>query len=573
MMGIVVSGLIKISYGIGIGSNSAQLMTPCSHLASLFQPLHRTFLNLPALTPILFIVLISIIFILSYFYRSSGLMSKKMLISSIAVCLLLFISANAWIILKNRPPRLDFRLTMMPLQTELPQQESTWMANALWTMLARNLHASVADKAVIAPPEWIAEIAALDSGDRGSNLKKMSVKSNNEYFLLGEIEERHSLPFLEFEMVRASDQTIVISDSFQLNLPELPETCKQISHRILSYFKLEAQETGLSLALVSPQAYQALLDAQHFYLDRNYESAIRSAKKAIAIDSNLIDSHLLIGKSSFMAGVKRKELGQAPVEEFESARAWLERAIARDSTQSEAYLFLGEYYIYQERWSVAEDLLARSFQLNSHSPRLYLALSRLHEFRFQKLGFQSEEELFKRSIFINPRYEDGYLALADYYLFDNRRQAAIEVLEHYLAIDPNSVPALMALGKIYLLRNEILKIIEVFNRVLELQPKNADAFYNLGILYYNTEDFDTAEQLFLRAIELNNHSNANLYLAYLYEAKGDFVKAIEYLRRRIRLRRGPDDEFAEEARKHLFKLMHGDSTDNVSSAKNDEYAR
>ena len=53
--------------------------------------------------------------------------------------------------------------------------------------------------------------------------------------------------------------------------------------------------------------------------------------------------------------------------------------------------------------------------------------------------------------------------------------------------------------------------------------------------------------------------NAHLYLAYLYDVQGKKEKAIEHLRERIRQRKGLDDEFAEEARKRLFDLVHGDS--------------
>ncbi len=204
-------------------------------------------------------------------------------------------------------------------------------------------------------------------------------------------------------------------------------------------------------------------------------------------------------------------------------------------------------------------MLVKAYQLNPNNPRLYLTFSRLHKFRYQKLGFKNEEQLFKHAIFINPCYEDAYLMLADYYLFENEREKAIRVLEQFLEINPDSVPVLMALGKVYLVRREIFKIIEIYNRVIALDPNNSDAFYNLGILYYNSEDYENAEKFLRRAIAIDNHLNANLYLAYLYEIKGDYDKAIEYLRRRIRYRKGLDDEFAEEARKHLFKLLHVDS--------------
>ena len=63
-------------------------------------------------------------------------------------------------------------------------------------------------------------------------------------------------------------------------------------------------------------------------------------------------------------------------------------------------------------------------------------------------------------------------------------------------------------------------------------------------------------RFFEKAIEIDNHLNSHLYMAYIYELRGDMDNAVKHLRLRIRHKTGPDDEFAEEARKHLFKIMH-----------------
>ena len=283
------------------------------------------------------------------------------------------------------------------------------------------------------------------------------------------------------------------------------------------------------------------------------------AEQSIAEDSSMIEAYLLAGKSNFMKALKQKEEGKSPVEYFQKSFIWFSKTVELDSLNAEAYSFLGEYYIYRERWSVAEKDLFKGYELNPQNPRIYLSLSRLHDFRYKKLGYKNEEQLFKKAIFLNPCYEDAYLMLSDLYLFENKRKQAIEILEQILEINPDSVPVLMALGKIYLIRNDILKIIEVFNRVIELDPYNSDAYYNLGILYYNSEDFENAEKFLKRAVAIDNHLNSQLYLAYLYDIKGERDKAIKYLRNRIRFRKGLDDEFAEEARKRLFDLMHSDS--------------
>ena len=119
----------------------------------------------------------------------------------------------------------------------------------------------------------------------------------------------------------------------------------------------------------------------------------------------------------------------------------------------------------------------------------------------------------------------------------------------------------MALGKIYIVRNEMIPLMDVLTKVIRLDPDNADAYYNLGILYYNSNDYDNAKRFFNRAIQINNHLNSHLYLAYIFELEGNLDMAIKHLRLRIHYKTGSDDEFAEEARKHLYKLMHPKKTD------------
>ena len=523
--------------------------------------------NIPILSPILLVILASIILILIYLNKTSKLMSKKKLSWILIATVILFVIINALIFLKNQPPKVKFRLTLFPIQTDSTLTASSWMGSALGAMVTQQLRFSATEQGIVSPVEWIQPIINRDSLTNQNYLKKFTRQMRGDYFLIGIISGDASAPLLRYNMVNALNGATAVNDSVILIPEELPQLSTQISNQILAYFQLPPKKSASKIAYIHPQAYQDYLVGETFYQQKNYPTAIDWAEKALEIDSSLTDAYLLAGKSYFMKGLSQKQQGESPDAEFEPARQLFLKVITLDSTRDDAYAFLGEYSVYRERWSVAEDMLAKAYRLNPNNPRLYLTFSRLHRSRYQQLGLKDEEELFKRAIFIHPGYEDAYLMLADHHLFKNRREPAIQVLEQFLQINPNSVPELMALGKIYLVRNDILKIIAVFNRVLQLEPDNADAYYNLGILYYNSKDFDTAEKFFMRALSINNHANTHLYLAYLYEARGEYEKAIDYLRKRIRLRKGPDDEFAEEARKHLFQLVHRDSTQIDSSGK------
>jgi tetratricopeptide (TPR) repeat protein len=523
---------------------------------NLSQPSNWSLTNLPILSPIFLLILASIIFILFYLYKTSELMNKKKLISILAVTIFLFLLISFLSIQQNRSLKVKFRLTLIAFQSDSTTSHSSWIGDALWNMTVRQVQHSVAGQAIISPVDWTQAIIKADSIHELVYLKNLNKRLKAEYLLIGKISAEKKSPNIIYQMVNIDNGEIIINRSLSLIPQNLPEISNRICDEILNYFNIEPKISETSIRYTSPDAYQKYLSGKEFYQEKNYQFAIDLSQQSIAADSSIVEAYVLAGKSYFMRGVEKKKKGESPLEEFEHAKELLNQAVALDSSFDEAYDFLGEYYIYRERWSLAEQMLLKAYRLNPNQPRLYLSLSRLHQSRYQKLGLKNEEQLYRRAIFINPCYEDGYLMLADYYLFNNQRDKAIQVLEQFLDINPNSVPALMALGKIYLVRNEILKIIKIYDRVLELEPSSSDAYYNLGILYYNSKDFENAEKFLKRAIAIDNHLNAHLYLAYLYEIKGEYDKAIEHLRQRIRYRKGLDDEFAEEARKHLFELLH-----------------
>lgn len=512
------------------------------------------------LSPLLIVIFVSIVLILVYLYKTSEVMSKKILAWLLIAVLIIFILINFFVIYKNQPPKKLFRLTLFPLQHESSLSHQAWLGDVFWTMLGQQLHKAVGDQAVVLSADWTTAIVNADSLNDIDYLNRLNSQIKGEYFLVSKVSANGSEKTIVYQMINTSDKAVVLEGNLTLLPEKFPELSLKVCNQILSYYEFPVQTIDKDVRFVSAEGYRKLLHARNFYQKKNYDQVLNLTQQSIEADSNLVEACLLTGKAYFMKALEQKKNGESPVENFHQAYNWLSKTVELDSSNGEAFAFLGEYYVYRERWSVAEQKLFKAFKLNPNFPRVYLSLSRLHDFRYKKLGFVDEKQLFEQAIFINPCYEDAYLMLSDYYLFENKRDQAIVVLEQILGINPNSVPALMALGKIYLVRNDILKIIEVFNRVIELEANNSNAYYNLGILYYNSEDFENSERFLKRAIAIDNHLNSHLYLAYLYEVKGYKEQAIKYLRNRIRYRKGRDDEFAEEARKHLYNLMHTDST-------------
>ena len=197
--------------------------------------------------------------------------------------------------------------------------------------------------------------------------------------------------------------------------------------------------------------------------------------------------------------------------------------------------------------STYSDALARSI-------RLWRAfMSTWHS--FTPAALRNELELYQHALKLNPLELEAVLGAVEYFLRENRRKEALSLLEKYRGLNPNHVPTLMALGRIYIENGDMPKLLPLFETIVRLDPQNVEAFYNLGITYYHRNDLENAMRFFQRAQQIANYPDAHLYLAQIYERRGDTTAALDHLRERIRLSSGNDDVYAAEARQHLYKLL------------------
>lgn len=128
-------------------------------------------LNIFNISPILIVVLVSVIFILIYLYKTSEVMNKTFLVWMLTAVLIVFIGINIFIFFKKRPPKADFRLTFYSLQIESQTVELNWEGNAFWQMLTQQLQNAVGERAVILSANWTAKIVKSDSANNPQYLR------------------------------------------------------------------------------------------------------------------------------------------------------------------------------------------------------------------------------------------------------------------------------------------------------------------------------------------------------------------------------------------------------------------
>lgn len=248
---------------------------------------------------------------------------------------------------------------------------------------------------------------------------------------------------------------------------------------------------------------------------------------------------------------KRMQTGSNP--ELTKIRTQLTRL---PDTLSSRNLRLAQIDVLDERWSGAEDALHRILDAYPDNAEALFWLTRLHPARYKAFGFSSREQILKKVIALNPACEKVRLALAESFFLQHRFSKAEDCYRRLLAIHPRSLDGLMAWGKLAMVTHDFPEVIRLYEKIIDIDPANGNAFYNLGIVYYHDGQTRLAGQFFQKAVDLNDHADAHYYLGVIYEATGEREKAITEFRTRIRLRTGPDDVFAEEARSHLVELLY-----------------
>ncbi len=109
-----------------------------------------------------------------------------------------------------------------------------------------------------------------------------------------------------------------------------------------------------------------------------------------------------------------------------------------------------------------------------------------------------------------------------------------------------SMQALAGLGEVEVKRNDIETGMKYFRQALEISPTNEILAYNMAEILFSNQKTDEAIQYYLLATQIKKEWPKPYYkLGMAYLNKGDFVKALEYLRQFVAL--DPQSPAAAEA--------------------------
>ena len=161
-------------------------------------------------------------------------------------------------------------------------------------------------------------------------------------------------------------------------------------------------------------------------------------------------------------------------------------------------------------------------------------------------------KLFEQAIRAAPAFYAAHLAMADQYLklrrFDDAAASYIKAKE----IKPDRAEPLSGLGATLIQQQKYPEALSQLRRVVEMGKQSSATYLYLGLGETMTGDYAAAETDLKRSFELSKAPIARIYLANLYELKGEPHKAIEQLQ--AFLNENPDAPQAKQVRGAIEKL-------------------
>ncbi|MDD5156049.1 MAG: tetratricopeptide repeat protein [Candidatus Omnitrophica bacterium] len=149
------------------------------------------------------------------------------------------------------------------------------------------------------------------------------------------------------------------------------------------------------------------------------------------------------------------------------------------------------------------------------------------------------EETLRQGIALNPNDSRFYVGLGEAYILQGKYSLAKEALKQGIAADPGNPICYADLGRRYKAEGKYSLAEETFKQGIAADPGNPICYADLGRLYQLQGKYSLAEELFKQGIALNPNDD-RMYgsLALLYQEEGQEALANEYYRKAYELRTG-----------------------------------
>jgi tetratricopeptide (TPR) repeat protein len=265
-----------------------------------------------------------------------------------------------------------------------------------------------------------------------------------------------------------------------------PGTTDALLYRAKSLVHLEdfaGADQALRAYLESHRNSSDALYMLGFVLNRENRAADSLAiyTRAAAITPPTADDFTIIG------------LDYVLLVDYADAIKWLEKSVALDGQNKDAWYYLGRAYYTRSRLTEARKAFQKVLDLDPRNAKAENNLGLIFESDAQPAEAM---DAYQKAIAWdegNPhRSEQPYVNLGSLLLEQGRIKDAIAPLESAVKLTPDQAYCRLRLGTAYFRDGQMGKAQRELEKATELDPKSAIAHYQLGRLYKETHQLDRA---------------------------------------------------------------------------------
>ncbi len=195
------------------------------------------------------------------------------------------------------------------------------------------------------------------------------------------------------------------------------------------------------------------------------------------------------------------------LDDYSDAIKWLQKAVALDGTNRDAWYYLGRAYYTKARLIEARKAFQAILNLDPRDARAENNLGLI----FETEGKPAEAiGAYRKAIAWQEQNsqlsEQPYVNLGNLLVEQGQIKEAIGPLEKAVALAPNSAFCHMTLGVYYRKSGQMAAARRELERATQLEPDNAIAHFQLGRFYKEIHDLDRAKMEFDRTAELQGRA-------------------------------------------------------------------
>lgn len=289
------------------------------------------------------------------------------------------------------------------------------------------------------------------------------------------------------------------------------------------------------------------LMASTFLEYRRYKEAKNMISRAISLDPNNVDYHILYAKILYelesvetAVGYLRKILEGSPdnpkimadiaiyyfksgqIKYFEMYRDQVMRAPKKNE---EFYKFLMELSKLEEKHDdyvkyARELLIANPGDIDT---RMSLAVYLFEQKRYS----EARTEFDQLSSMLSSLPKVNYYLATIFYL-EKKLEKALEFADKEITENPDIENGYLIKGKIYMAQNKVSEGVRLLEKAVSLNGSSVDSLIGLADVRFGQNNYEQARELYFRALKIES-SNAHIHrqMGYIYRAIGQSRLAIE----------------------------------------------